>query len=349
MIGAMFEANIKYETLDSLLKPILTNVKYSDNVNVIIDLKSILRKAYRTDVNSIVSEQSIAIEDMTSCLVNLVGFFRNYLHKSGKYSTFYIVYSTGRCDGMIALDPGYKKHYYRKYFDGEGEYANLDNICRSAVKQFATICKYLPHAYFVDSTKLDEFCYANYIIRKHVNQNDVNILMSDDSVMFQTLNNRTFALDIKGASTSLITERNAIEHLTKKRHAYGANLLGLILAIAGKDAYGIRGIDGYGYKKAARIIDGLVDSGKLIDKTYMIYPKAAMETSRIIADNSTLVERNYALAFPIEQYMTNESAIAGDLIQSKPIVTRSQFAELNQRMFLMYPLNVNFLLKGEKA
>lgn len=167
--------------------------------------------------------------------------------------------------------------------------------------------------------------------------------------MFQTLNNRTFALDIKGASTSLITERNAIEHLTKKHHAYGANLLGLILAIAGKDAYGIRGIDGYGYKKAARIIDGLVDSGKLIDKTYMIYPKAAMETSRIIADNSTLVERNYALAFPIEQYMTNESAIAGDLIQSKPIVTRSQFAELNQRMFLMYPLNVNFLLKGEKA
>lgn len=349
MIGAMFEANIKYETLDSLMKPILSNVKYSENVNVIIDLKSLLRKAYRTDVNGIVSEQRIAVEDMTSCLVNLIGFFRNYLFKSGKYSTFYIIYSTGRCESMLALDPGYKKHYYAKYLDDGGEYENLDNICRSAVRQFATICKYLPHAYFIDSTKLDEFCYANYVIRKHVNQNDVNILMTDDPVMLQTLNNRTFALDIKGASTSLITEGNAIEYLTKKPRKYGANLLGLILAIAGRDMYGVKGIDGYGCKKAANVIDGLVASGKLIDKTYMIYPKTAMESAKIIADNADLVEGNYRILFPIEQYMTNESAIAGDLVQSKPIATRAQFAELNQRMFLMYPLNIGFLLKGEKA
>ncbi len=348
MIGAMFEANIKYETLDRLLKPILTNVKYSDNVNVIIDLKSILRKAYRTDVNSIVSEQRIAVEDMTSCLVNLIGFFRNYLYKSGKYSTFYVVYSTGKCDEMLAADPGYKKHYYDKYFDDKGEYENIDNICRSAVKQFATICKYLPHAIFVDSSKLDEFCYINYIVRKKVNQNDINILMSDDPILFQTLNNRTFALDIKGASTKLIAESNVIEYLTKQAHPFGGNLLGLIIAIAGNELYGIDGIDGYGYKKAAKIISRLVGDGKLVDKTYMIYPNDAMMASDAVKANAERVRKNYGLAFPIEQYIRNEVTIAGDLIQHKPIVTKAQFNELNQRMFLMYPLNIGFLLKGEK-
>jgi len=346
MIGALFECNIKYELLTSMLEDYLNNIKYSNNVNVIIDLKSLYKKAYRTDVNTICSEQQIVIEDIASSVLNIIGHYRNFLYKSGKYSQFYIFYSTKECNTLKDINNKYKEYYYNKYINNTSEYLNMNNIIKSTTKQVQIVCKYLPDVFFIDTSKLDEFMYTNHLIRNIVNKNDLNIILSSDPIIYQTLNKNTIAIDLKGNNSKVITETNVINYLTKSdKYKISGNLLNLVLSICGDEEYSLNKIEGYGYKKAANIIEGMVNENKLTDNIHMTYP-TILNNHSLIANNQTIVEDNFKLVFPIDIAFQNNIQLTSSFVINKPKVTYKQFLELNNRIFLYYPLNITSLLKG---
>ena len=348
MIGAIFEAFPKYEFLDEKLTEPLTNIKYSSNVNLIVDLKSIIRKCYRTDVNSITYDHKIVVEDISSSILNLIGHYRNYFYKFSKYTTVYFLYSEHECEALKALYPDYKKYYYDKYFRNTDEFKYLNRIIKSVVKQVRIVCKYLPSVYYVETSKLDEFVYFNYLIRYVVNKNDVNILLSSDPVMYQAMNRNTYAIDLKGNNSSIVTELNVIKYLTGKDTEISGNLLNLLLSLSGDEQYSINKINGYGYKKSFAIIKKLFDDQKLVDKTYLSYPAGVMNTIEITKENKQLLEANYKVIFPIQLQLQNDPILSTAFTFVKNKVTMKQFKELNERIYLLYPLNLNAILKGEQ-
>ena len=347
MIGATFEANIKYDLLDNLLKETLNNVKYSNNVNVIIDLKSIYRKVFRTDINNVIPDIVMGAEDVTSTIINIIGHYRNYLFKMNKYSTFYILYSINECEKLQNIYPDYKKYYYNKYLNNKEEYKQLDNIVKTANNSVKIVSKYIPNVFYIDTSDLDEFVYCNYIIRNISKTNDLNILLSSDPIMYQTLDNKTFAIDLKGQHSKVITENNVLSYLTETNAKISGNLLNLMLSICGNTEYNLQKIDGIGFKKAYKIIKSLVDNNIVVDKMHMILPKEIFKDN-LLNENKELIETNFKTVFPINIQLENENTLIRAFAITKPVVTKQQFDELNTRIFVNYPINIVSLLRGEQ-
>lgn len=346
MQGALFETNIKYQILDKLLTYYITNVQYSNEINMFIDLKSIFKKVYRTDINSIIKEQRIVIEDITSHIINMIGFYRNYFYKKGKYTNVYLLYSTSECSLLKEIYPDYKKDYYNKYFNNQDEYKNLNNIIKSSVKQIIAITKYIPHTYFIDTSNCDEFCYFNYLSRH--SGNSLNIVFSNDPILFQVLNKNTIALTIKGENSTVITENDAIKYLLEKDTILTGNSLNILLSIAGDKEYSLPNIPTYSYKKAEKLLIPFFKNLTLADKTYMNFPNELF-SSNILNNNKNMILKNFALIFPIEIQMSNENKIIENLSFSKikPNLSYNELLELNQKIFLLFPLNLNMIMKGE--
>ena len=106
------EAKPKYEKLDELLEEYIQDIRLSNQVNIIIDLKEILKKFFRPDVTSDNFSHRALIEEISSDIINTVGHYRNYFYKKGKYTNFYFLYSYEKCEKLIAENPNYKKDYY---------------------------------------------------------------------------------------------------------------------------------------------------------------------------------------------------------------------------------------------
>jgi len=347
MIGAMFETNVKYDLLNKLFGDYLTNIKYSNNVNVIIDLKSVIKKAYRMNLDDLLPDQTKVIEEMSSNIINMIGHYRNWLYKNGKYSTFYIMYSIKECKALKDIYPNYKRKYYDKYLNNKNEYLNMNNITKTVVKQINNICKYTPHTYFIETSLFDEFVYTNYLIRNIVGKNDLNLILSSDPILLQVLDKRSFYVDMKGINTSIVSEADALKYLSELDTNISGNLLNIILSIAGCADYSIDNIEKHSYKKALRMIEKLFEKNLMVDKTYLSCPDKILCDNPILAANIDLVKTNFSVIYPIELQLANESILSTSFYKPTIKVTRNQFNDLNNRVFPLYSIDVNMLLKGE--
>lgn len=347
MIGAMFETNVKYELLNDMFGDYLKNIKYSNNVNVIIDLKSVIKKAYRMDLDDLLPDQTKVIEEMASNIINMIGHYRNWLFKNNKYSTFYIFYSTKECEVLKKMYPNYKSKYYNKYLNNKDEYLNMNNITKTTVKLIKNICKYTPHTYFIDSSLFDEFVYINHLIRKVVGKNDLNLILSSDPVLLQVLDKRSFYVDMKGMNTSIVSEKEALKYLSELDTNISGNLLNIILSIAGCADYSVNNIEKHSYKKALRIIEKLFEKNLLVDKTYLGCPDSILCNNSILAENIDLIKTNFSVIYPIELQLANEDILTSAYHKPTIKVSRKQFIELNNKVFPLYQIDINMLLKGE--
>ena len=230
------EAKPKYEKLDELLDVQLHDIRFSNQVNVIVDLKEVVKKFFRPDVLAPFNyneNRRIIIEEIASDILNIISHYRNYFYKRGKYSTFYFLYSYEKCDELIKLNPDYKKEYYEKYFNESDSHVSL---IRTAIKVIEKVMSGIPHCYFINTSKYDEFVYAKYI-KSIINKNQLLFILSNDDVFFQLLDNNTFVLNLKGIKTELLTKENCISIITKKEFKFSSNLLSLVLALSGSKKY----------------------------------------------------------------------------------------------------------------
>lgn len=346
MQGALFETNIKYKLLDTFLSSYLSNVKYSSEIKIYIDLKTLFKKVYRRDIDNIFPEQKLVIEDIVSHILNMIGFYRNYFYKNKKYTTFYLLYSNKECSILKNIYPDYKKEYYQKYIYNEDEYKNLNNIIKSVSKQLQILCKYIPHVYYINTSLLDEFCYLNYLIRH--SGNSLNLLLSSDPILYQTLDSSSIALDLKGENSSLITNKNVISYLSDTKSDFTSNSLNIIFSIIGNKEYSISNIPNYSYKKTLKILSLYKNDGAIIDKTYMKFPEELF-SNETFKTNKDMILNNFNIIFPIEIQMKNEEKIEEVIIKSqmKNETSLLDMEELNKKIFNNFPINMTFLLKGE--
>lgn len=345
------EAKPKYERLDELLETDIQNIRFSNQVNIIVDLKEIVRKFFRPDIGVDPNSVGITVQEISSDLINTVGHYRNYFYKKGKYTTFYILYSYEKCNEMLKLYPEYKKEYYEKYFNSD-DIKSI--IIKKAVKVLQLVIKDIPHAYFIETSEYDEFVTAKYI-QSIINKNELTYILSNDAVFFQLINENTSVINIKGIKSELLQENNIMNIISKRDDVkISVRLLPLVLSISGDKKYSISKIPGCALASSINIVEKLLENGIVQDQDLievpinfkLLNPSNKLEKKIII--NEELIRKNYMLIKADNMLLSNKESLkrAVSSIISSPVV--QHFKEYNSKIFSMFPLNIDMLLKGEK-
>lgn len=349
------ESKIKYERLDELLESKLMDIRFSEQVNIIVDLKEVVKKFFRPDIIPEADNYRSIIKEISSDIINIVAHYRNYFYKKNKYTSFYFLYSFNKCSEMINIRPDYKKEYYEKYFDSE---ANKMKIARmsSVIKTVQKVINILPHCRFIDTSAHDELVYIKYL-KESFPTNQMTIILTNDEIMFQLLSSNVFILNLKGIKSNLVTSENAIQILTKKdEYTFSSNLIPLLIAISGNKKYCFKGITHVALIKGATIIKQLLERGLLLDVDSIAMPldfnklnPAKSKMDKSLFDNRWQISKSYSLIRNDENYSKNRIAIMTE-INSKIQTPKhySYLLDLNAKIFVSYPLQIDMLLKGEK-
>ena len=345
------EAKPKYEKLDELLNDTLTDIRFSNQVNIIIDLKEIFKKFFRPDVSSENQSSKEIIEEIASDVLNTIGHYRNYFYKRSKYSSFYLLYSFSKCEELISLYPDYKKEYYEKYFDENDERTNFIAKAAQAVQK---VCSIIPNAQFIDTSKFDEFIYAKYI-KTQIEENEIILILTNDDIFFQLIDKHTFVINIKGIKSNLLTEDNCIKIITKKdEYNFSTALLPFVLSLSGSKKYSYKNIPSVALIKSCNIVNHLLKENKLVDAPSIEVPiefsklNSKDKLERLLIDNKEQITNNYIRITGDGLLYKNKLLISGDFVKKTVSNSASQFAELNSKIFTTFPLQLDMILKGEK-
>ena len=343
------EAKPKYEHLDEILEDQLQDIRFSNQVNIIVDLKEILRKFFRPDIDAEIIPRRQLLEEISADIINTIGHYRNYFYKKGKYTTFYILYSKEKCEEILKKIPEYKKEYYEKYFNENDKKAA---IIKDVVRVIEKISVQIPHVYFADTSKYDEFVYAKYL-KSIIKENELTIILSNDDLFYQLLSKNIFLINLKGIKSELITKENCISKITKKEFSFSSDLLPLVLSISGIKKYSISSVPNVALIKACNIVQKLLNDGKIVDAESVkipiefskLNPKNSLENKLIL--NKEIITKNYNFIKGDELFFAHKLTIPNDFI-SNPTKDIHEFLNLNAKIFTSFPLQIDMLLKGEQ-
>jgi len=345
------EVKIKYDHLDSILKEKIQNIKFTNNITVIIDLKEIFRKIFRPNILLEENINSKTVEEVASDIINIISHYRNYFYKLGKYSSFYFVYSKSECEIMKNKYNGYKEEYYKKYFYDPEKLKKIDTV-NKAILIFERIINQIPNCFFIDSSKYDEFIITKFITMK-IPKNELVFILSADEIMSQVLSKNTYMINIKGINSKLITEENAVSVLFEYSAKFSSKLIPLISSMTGTGRYNLKNIERIGPSRAIKIIEELLENQKLLDSEYISFPikldslDPKIKLEKTIIDNFNLISNNFDIITSNDVLYSNLNNITTLFNKSTQIYSQNYFLELNSKIFSTYPLSLDMLLKGE--
>lgn len=251
---------------------------------------------------------------------------------------------------MISIYPEYKKDYYEKYFNTTDEKTGFINKAAQVIEK---VCSVIPHTIFVNTSKFDEFVYAKYI-KSNIPQSDIILILTNDDVLFQLIDNHTFVLNLKGIKSQLLTSKNCISILTKKEeYNFTTALLPFVLSLSGNKKYSFKSISSVALVKACNITQHLLENGKLVDAESIEFPIEFLKLDpknkleKLLLDNKDQIIQNYKFITGNEIYYKNKLLISTDVLNNKQLNNKIYFAELNSKIFSMFPLQIDMILKGE--
>lgn len=345
------EMKIKYEALDTLLSDLISNIKFTSNVNVIVDVKEILKKVFRPDIfPEIIINKGLFLEEIVSDIIGIISHYRNYFFKRGKYSSFYFIYSEEKCEEFIKIYPDYKKEYYEKYFDMTQDKSTIRSKIVHASKD---IINKVPNCHFIDSSRFEDTSVVKFLKNK-IEKNELTFLLSNDDFWFQCLEDtHIFALNCKGIKSQLLRACNIMDYISSgKNISFSAKLLPLVFSISGNSRYNLNNIKGIGIIKAINMVINLLLDGKISDTDYLEFPikKEALKNTgidKIILENFKTLSLNYRIITCNEVIYTHSTEIQALFNTAKTVLPENYFTELNAKLFNSYPLNLDMLFKGE--
>lgn len=341
MIGTLGYSKMKYSVLNELLPNI--DKRYKE-IDLIVDLKTIIRKIYNIrDYNEPTDEN---INLISSEFINIGAYYRNYFVENGfdKVRIIYL-YSKNKCKILLDKYKNYKDYYYNKYFDNSNK---LYKIVQTSISLLEKLSKYMPNTLFFDTSDLDEFIWTDTIVKNNKNKR-ITLILSNDEILYQSLNKNTFGLYTSSKYPSIMTRENVIPIISKiPSITLSTNLLPLYLSLIPSHLYSIIKIPRSGTISAARELQRLVDKNLLYDTQYMSIPDDIIKYSNLFKNNIEDITKNYSVIYPITEEVRNRYSIIPKINGIKN--TRnyySEFLELNKQYYLGVPLDIEGLYKGE--
>lgn len=352
MLGNIYEAKPRYELLDDLLENYNTNLKFTNNVNIIIDLKQIYRKIFRSSYileNTENAYLAMEAQRITSDILGIIGHYRNYFYKKQKYTTFYFLYSESECDLLQSINKNYKSDYYEKYMNSieDADKVLLLKRCTKALNQIVNM---IPNCHYINTCEYDEYIISRNIIDRS-NLNELNIILSNDENMFQLIKDNVIILTIAGLDTKLVDMNSLYNYFNINTNLH-AKLYSYVLAISGNKKYSINGIKGFSFKKATQFLESLIESKILQNTEYTNFVLNVnnienTKLNRKLIEDFSVIENNYNIFTLNKIYYENINNLDKYFVFKSKIYSLKEFENLNNKIFTNYPLDLFKILRGE--
>ena len=331
------EVKIKYETLDNLMSDIINNIIYGNTVNIIVDMKDILSKFFQIELE--IENEKLFVEELSSDVLSVISHYRWYFYKNNKYTNFYILWPYKVSNYYRNIDDKYNRHFEEKYLLGK-----YSRYIYSAIKTIESICSYIPHCVFVNSSEYDNWPYIYHICNSSSDYT-LNVVLGTNKINLSCLNKHSFMLNINGDESILYSASNAVQLLTNNKYCFSNKLLPILLSFIGSKRNNIDSVKRVGILTAAKIINDGLNKLEISDTLYYTFPESLVND--VVLENKDLLNNNYKLVFPISLYISNQFNIQRELIEPKKFVTTEDFYDLNDDVFTNYNISVEGLLAGE--
>ena len=347
------ESKPKYEILDGMFAPLVSNVKFSNEITFIIDLKDVLRKFFIP--TSVVSAglKDAALE-ISADVINTVAHFRNYFMKTyGMRSKIYVLYSETECKNILFDNPFYKKDYYESRFH-DPENKEKINIVRKAASVVSKVLNNVPNTLYIDTSEFDELVYIKSIIQA-TSKDQLVILQTNDQILYQVISDNVFVLTIAGVKSVLLKSENIFDNILKDNTSkLSSKMIPLVYSIAGYKRYNIPNIPKFGLLRAVVNVENLVESGRIVDCETINIPidKDDLDEENKfdskLLDDYDMFYNNYYLLTQNKTYLENAILLSNRIKITRTHTSADVFLDLNAKIFVEHPLNITMLLRGEK-
>ena len=255
----------------------------------------------------------LLLRDLETAVISFVESTLKFMEYSiiqfNREVEFNFFYEIGRSEYHRKLNKGYKANRHSSYL-----ILSPDEVKQASdlnIKCFETIYETLQNAANTSVYRLQYFeadFIPHYISREFPEEKTLNIILSNDKDMFQslTLNHDTilFKKDFRKKETRVITFDNMYQEISKAEIPVESdhNFIADLLAVCGDAADGVEGIKGIGYISALKLYSALKlplkeileinDIDKLKESCDVEIKGRMLTTLKKILDSKDLVEIN---------------------------------------------------------
>jgi|GEM_PF-5423387 len=358
----------KYVFLKNNLKYIPPREEIKEQtINVFIDLYSMFNQLFNPETIFLYSNMARKDKNILAAeVINIVGHYRNFFAKYvGLYTNFYLYYSSEKTLSKLDIDKSYKEEWYDKRLNFDNNvFGNFSKLFLKNLSLAKMISEYIPHVYVIDCKKVDHNLLPYLVINEFSYQEHTNIILTNDICQYGFVNHNqnNYILSIKSDKSKILEDEDIflITTKSKSKTALESDKLFLfrrffdfIISLGGEKKYNVKAVEGFSYLKALKIFHSLFRENKIVitNNSYTI------ETiSEILIKNNYLdqnlkesFEKNYKLLVPYYNVsISKKSDIILILNQIIDKVNTKSLKELNQELFYLHPINLDFVFIGEQ-
>ena len=361
---------IKYSSLKELLKPYISNYPQETNVNIFLDIQSLLKSFYNPQVlniyNSLSSNESLIF---ISEIFNIVGHYRHFFaSRYQMYTTFYLYNSFQKSSYHLKLNNDYRKDFYFKRIDDNQTFNILNSIIKTKFKMFQSMVKYVTNVFYIDTKDLEPSVFPYFFINNEEFRNNntnykdskenINLIISNDKMQYQSLlnsSNNTILLELRSEKSRIIYNGNLIETLIKDSKSkssidvefFNNSYLPILYSLSSNKDYNINGIKNMGIIRSIKFLEKNKDNIMLRE---IINPT---ENDFLFLNDFNEVDKN---KFINNYKLINFNTIINKCNYEKNIITNNLLLNLidynglmqvNDKVFKKFPINLDFLFEGE--
>lgn len=351
----MYGSYIRYDKMYELTKYAFYGKTDSNDVNIFIDVYSILKSLYSRGLNFEVDDYCC----ISSCIINLAIHLRAYFEtRHGVNSTIFIIYGGARVKNCLETLPDYNA----KNIIAEESNSFLKDLIQSDLNVVNIICPYLQDIYCIIDYENEFSTIASHLIdtlnAQNPNSITPNIIYSRDMLSYQLVafKPRTFLYRVKKKFNMdcswVVTKSNLYDvyrynEIGNTKHTecgLDVLMLSVFLSIAGVKSRNISSI-----KSSAttiRILEDAVNSGIFFNgyNSNSIFYHGQDIFNRIFdpVTSQNIMNRFKCIDLPYQ------TSIYASTIKSKEIMksiinlySPDEVRAINNKYFQKYPLDLN--------
>ena len=355
----------RFETLHEVLAPWLELQPQGGELFVFVNVTSVLRHLFSEFSVAKLSRGELNRHPrlLAAELVNIASHYRHYAQRFyGLSSTVLLYHSTKKCAAKLAVDEGYKASVYAKRMEAgaTGEYELLRRYVEFNLGVAKPLFERIPHMHLVDTGEIDPEAWPMALMLEgrvtgpalFLSSYAADLQYALGSPADAGMGHQSAVLHANG-DHSRLTDRAGLVAESLRSSKTGAELAVQLapehylymLALAGEEDLGVRGVQKTGLAKAAKLIAKAVSAGRLPPDAVSL--QALLEDGQIPEGTAPDVERAWRLLVHHDYAATVEPALLS--LADAQLVNRSGLGELEKAnaQFFDGVLNIEMAFSGE--
>ncbi len=347
---------VKYTTLNTILRPVLTsqNIK---SMNIFINLDDFFHMLHKPIINDEFQVCGVnAGKQFIAETLNLIAHYTNWASKCKFSAKIFCFYTSSMVDFKNSIYiPNYREKFIQYHHPTNTQYYFVNSAITSSIDLIKTLCESIPNVYIIDSTYLEPSIVPMYIYLEK-STTDWNILISRDpyDLQYAYMDKWTY-ISPKGDNSHAITRKNFWEYINVKEKIYNEkdkvirynpSLYPFAKTIVGDTYRSIPRLRRIGWRTLFKYLDKVtlseesIHNDVLVENEFIKFLKGSKNlTDEEFNNNSRCIRVDYQVWYLLS---LDKAIISSQIKDLEDLPTLTSFLSKN---FYEFPVNLNLLLK----